>query len=132
MAVSQPTRILTAPLSSTHHVMSPPRFIAWTRWNLMWPQQRRLDNGVPHGPDLCMANHSKGPKRELDHSGDHHNSGCPSAALGLNWRHSALKFALRRFGQEAGLQVDMDPQTHDLLLRQFTAPECRVLFPKRS
>ena len=24
MAVSQPTRILTAPLSSTHHVMSPP------------------------------------------------------------------------------------------------------------
>ena len=73
---------------------------------------------------------SHGPTTSRTRTGDHHNSGCPSAALGLNWRHSALKFALRRFGQEAGLQVDMEPQTHDLLLRQFTAPECRVLFPK--
>ena len=26
----------------------------------------------------------------------------------------------------------MEPQTHDLLLRQFTAQQCRVLFPKRA
>ena len=43
-----------------------------------WPR-------APHEPDkladLYMATHSKDLKRELDHSGGHHSSGYPSAAM---------------------------------------------------
>ena len=136
LPVSPTSHILAAPMSCVHHIMTSDKFVAWMRWFLMLPQVLRLDNspvrhkaGYTH--DLCMADHASGDKRVLDHSGNHHNSGCPSASQGMHTRHSNMKYCVRRFAQDAGVECEVEPPTHKLLLDQFTLEQCRVLFPKR-
>ena len=63
----------------------------------------------------------------LDIHGNHANSGCPSAISVQSQMHSFLKWTIC---QAARCIVKNEPQTHNLLLKQFLPDECIALFPK--
>ena len=42
-----------------------------------------------------------------------------------------FKWAIYHAAKEAGCEVNMEPKTENLLLKQFTADQCKVLFPKK-
>lgn len=48
-----------------------------------------------------------------------------------NHANSGFKCDMHYSAQEAGLEVNMEPQTENLLLKQYTNQQCRVIFPKK-
>jgi hypothetical protein len=45
-------------------------------------------------------------------------------------KHSFINRVLARAGKEAGLSVRVEPDTHSLLLGEFSKSECKLIFPK--
>jgi hypothetical protein len=115
--------------------MSAAEFSSWVRFFLAIPQLTRLGNATKsvvlgYEAEQCMHRHLKNDDHLLDVHATHANSGCPSASAGLHKRHSMFKWAVYYAAQEAGCMAQMEPKTENLLLGQFSADECRALFPK--
>ena len=112
-------------------------FIAWMCFYLAIPQPARLGNAshidsLGYEAERCLQPHLKDPVQALDVHGNHANSGCPSAASGRAKRHNYMKWGVYYLAKEAGLIVNEEPQTSNLLQKQFSPVECRSLFPKKS
>jgi hypothetical protein len=128
--------LLRAPLSDPANRMTALEFVTWIRFFLSIPQLARLGNArysdqLGYHAEECLHTHFSGPRRLLDIHANHANSGCPSAAAGLHTRHSLFKWAVFYLAKEAGCSVVMEPQTANLLLKQFSAVQCRALFPAK-
>ena len=78
------------------------------------------------GPD------HRGCSRFLDADGAHAASQCPSAYDGRMMKHNYLSRVLAKAAKEAGLRVILEPDTHSLLLGEFSKVECRRIFPKNA
>jgi hypothetical protein len=148
LAHGRPTRIYVAPLSKKKHRMVPERFIAYTRFVLRIPQLQKLDNaraesGLDYHVESCIGAHTKEVKGEpdseqvraarlMDLNGNHANSNCLTTMAGRAHIHNELVNAVYDAALEAGVKAQPRPQTHVMLLNQFTAEECRTLFPRQA
>ena len=135
-ARSLSSSILRVQLSDIKNRMTQLEFVTWMRFFLRIPQLARLGNArhsieLGYQAEECFHHHQKGNKRLLDLHANHANSGCPSSAAGLSRRHTLFKWAIYYAAKEAGCEVTMEPKTENLLLKQFTADQCRALFPKK-
>ena len=127
--------LFRASLADPFNRMTRYEFTAWTRCWRALPQPERLGNAryakeLGYNAEQCLQPHLKDPNQWMDVHGNHANSGCPSAAAGRGRRHSLLKWALYYKAKEAGCIVRPEPPTKNLLLGQFSAKQCRSLFPK--
>ena len=111
-------------------------FRRWTLFALGLPQPKR---GGPmekiaeldHETERCLCKH-RGPveRLHLDLQADHACSNCPAAAAARYKLHDAVKFVIQRFAKLAELETRVEPDTFDVLQREFTAEQVRRLFPK--
>ena len=76
----------------------------------------------------CLADHHG--SKYLDADGCHASAQCPSAAAGRNKKHNYVARVIARMAKEAGLRVNVEPDTYGLLLGEFSKAECRKIFPK--
>jgi hypothetical protein len=89
-------------------------------------------------PDLdyevqkCEGDHGVRISPYLDASACHASSGCPSAALARARKHNYFMRAIVKAAQEAGVSFKCEPDTHALLLGEFTKADCKRLFPKQA
>ena len=64
--------------------------------------------------------------------GGHDNGSCGPTSHGKHKGHTLLKYVIHRFaGMVPGVRCVVEPQTHDVLLDQFSKAQCRKLFPKK-
>src|SRR4051812_27872839 len=68
----------------------------------------------------------------LDADGAHAASQCPSSYAGRMQKHNTLARVVANAAKEAGLRVSLEPDTHSLLLGEFSKLECRRIFPKKT
>ena len=68
----------------------------------------------------------------LDLHGNHAQGKCPSAMGGLHGKHKMGTKVIHDFAGEAGMLNTKEPATESLLLEEFSAPECRKLFPRHA
>ena len=79
-----------------------------------------------------MGTHAEARDTWLDLYGGHDNSSCGPTSHGKHKGHTLLKYVIHRFaGMVPGVKCVVEPQTHDVLLGQFSKTQCRKLFPKR-
>ena len=60
-------------------------------------------------------------RQELDLNGDHAFSNCPAAGAGRYSLHDLVKFVVARFAKLADLEARVEPDTFEVLQREFTA-----------
>ena len=79
-----------------------------------------------------MGTHAEARDTWLDLYGGHDNGSCGPTSHGKHKGHTLLKYVIHRFaGMVPGDKCVVEPQTHDVLLGQFSKAQCRKLFPKR-
>ena len=93
-------------------------------------QQEILKVEFDYPVQKCLVEH-KGTCQLLDANGDHASSGCPSAQHARIRKHDTIKRVVAAFAQEAGLVTRCEPDTHSLLLGEFSKADCRRIFPKQ-
>lgn len=108
---------------------------AFVRYFLGLPPLTTLFNQVnspafDYPVQRCLSVHGVNGTPFLDAAGDHANSNCPSTYLARARKHLNLIRVLVVAGQEAGLHARSEPDSHSLLLGEFSKQECRRLFPK--
>ena len=97
----------------------------------------RLGNAAPrdgfdYHMEHCLGTHAHGRDRYLDLYGSHGNGNCGPSSHGVHKGHTMMKYVYSRFGNMVpGVQVVVEPMTHKVLLDQYSAAQCRKLFPKR-
>ena len=97
----------------------------------------RLGNAAPrdgfdYQMEQCLGTHAQGRDRYLDLYGSHGNGNCGPSSHGVHKGHTMMKYVYSRFGNMVpGVQVVVEPMTHKVLLDQYSAAQCRKLFPKR-
>jgi len=60
---------------------------------------------------------------------DAHN--CTSGCHARNRKHNNIARVLAKAAKDAGLEATREPDTHGLLLEEFTKEECRRIFPRQ-
>ena len=127
--------VLQLPLSEPAFRMDPPTFIAWFRFYLRIPQLVRTTlsaDTTSLGYEAAVCGHEAcrgGPL--IDLYANHANTGkCPATLLGRAMRHNLLKWSIQYFAVLAGCLATLEPATNRLLRDQFSAEDCRRLFPK--
>lgn len=134
---ANPAIILHANLSDKLSFMTQTQFVSVARTQLMLPQIPHVgnlqDSPWPYQAEVCLNVHkgSVGEKAFLDLAGNHANSGCPASSHALHHRHKLIIRCVYYLGQEAGLEIDLEPATSNVLCGQYSPVECRHLFPKK-
>ena len=129
--------VFTARLSDKYNRLSPDEFICWTRRYLQLPPLTRLGNAAPregfdYDMEECMGDHNEGEDAWLDIYGNHGNGSCAPTMHGKHKGHTLLKWAISRFANKVpGVQCNVEPHTHDVLLGQYSEEQCKMLFPKQ-
>lgn len=60
-----------------------------------------------------------------------HASSCTSANFARTRKHNHIVRVIASMARSAGLETSVEPQTHRLLLEEFTPAQCRSIFPSR-
>jgi hypothetical protein len=103
---------------------------------LQLPPLQRLMNAEPaegydYDIERCMGDHAAGDDALLDLHGGHDNSNCAPTSQGKHAGHNMYKWTIHRFARRVpGVEVKVEPKTHEILLNQFSEERCRTLFPK--
>lgn len=128
-------RIFTTSLKyDSPFVFTNDQYLAWCRSFLGLPPANTIGNAIEHENfdypvQRCLATHL-GSSQFLDADGGHAASHCPATYAGRMKKHNYLMRVLARAAKEAGLRVASEPDTHGLLLGEFSKSECRRIFPK--
>jgi hypothetical protein len=86
-------------------------------------------DGFDYPVQRCLATHS-GTSPFLDANANHASSGCPATCHPRSQKHRNLMRVIVHAAQEAGLSTRCEPDTHSLLLGEFSQADCRRVFPK--
>ena len=123
-----------SPSKNRSKSMSTVAFVHFTRVFLGLPPLLVLGNSksnhsLGYVVETCMSQHGN-TTPELDASGDHQSSSCPSSHLAKCRTHTAMMSHIIRFADEAGALTKREPTT-DKLLPDLPRNQCARLFPKR-
>ncbi len=113
---------------------SPASYLNFCRVFLGLPPALTVGGAGPHRDfdypiQKCLAKHS-GTSMYLDASGNHASSNCPATYHHRCVKHRNIMRVIADAAQEAGLATRCEPDTHSLLLGEFSPEECRRVFPK--
>ena len=128
-------RIFATPLCfDLPFVFNNEQYLAWTRSFLGLPPASTVGNhveqkGFDYPVQKCLAVH-RCRSQFLDADGCHASAHCPAAHGALMKKHNFINRVLARAGKDAGLTVRVEPDTHSLLLGEFSKSDCRRVFPK--
>jgi hypothetical protein len=127
---SQWTRVLNADLQDTNNRVNPVYFVNSARYYLNLPPLLRPSLTQDHRPghgrvNFCCADHQV--PQHIDPTGDHAVS-CITIRKSRSNMHSALRSTVARFGREANCDVQVEPQTQDILDNKYTAAQCSTMF----
>ena len=114
----------------------PTEYINFCRFFLGLPPaitigEAKEQEGFDYPIQRCLTTHS-GTCPFLDASADHASSGCPATFYARSQKHRNIMRVLVRAAQEAGLSSRCEPDTHSLLLGEFSKADCRRVFPKAA
>ena len=114
---------------------SPASYLNFCRFFLGLPPGLTIGGAQAHRDfdypvQKCLARHS-GSCTYLDATGDHASSNCPATYHHRTVKHRNLMRVIADAAQEAGLTTRCEPDTHSLLLGEFSPEECRRVFPKQ-
>jgi hypothetical protein len=110
-------------------------YIHFCRFFLGLPPALTIGAAKPN-PDFdysvqkCLANHGVAVDPFLDAAADHASSGCPATTRARFQKHSNVMRVIISAAREAGLVTRCEPDTHSLLLEEFSKADCRRVFPK--
>ena len=128
-------RIFATPLCfDLPFVLTNEQYLAWCRSFFGLPPASTIGNHVEQkGFDCpvqkCLAVH-RCKSQFLDADGCH-AAHCPAAHGGMMKKHNFITRVLARAGKDTGLNVRVEPDTHSLLLGEFSKSDCRRIFPKQ-
>ena len=116
---------------------SPAAYVAWALFFLSLPPTPTLHNheiqpGFDYPVQRCMDKHGIHVSPFIDSGGCHASSGCPSTATSRSNKHTYISRVVVQAAMDAGLSVRVEPDTHSLLLGEFTKADCRRIFPKAA
>jgi hypothetical protein len=106
-------------------------YIAFCRFFLGLPPPITVGNAV----STSSADYPLQPC--LEHVGHYldanacHASACTAAYKARNIKHNNIVRVLSAAATEAGLEATREPDTHTLLLAEFSKEDCRRIFPKK-
>lgn len=128
-------QIFAQPITQSHNRFNTQSYLQYVRFFLGLPPALTIGGTVvssefDYPVQKCLAEH-KGTCQLLDANGDHASSGCPSAQHARIRKHDTIKRVVAAFAQEAGLVTRCEPDTHSLLLGEFSKADCRRIFPKQ-
>ena len=120
---------------STPFAFSPSSYTAWCLFFLGLPPPATLFNhevqeGFDYPVQRCLGKHGVHTVPFLDAGGCHAASGCKSAIGARSKKHMYLARVVIQAAKDAGLNVVAEPDTHGLLLGEFSRADCRRIFPK--
>jgi len=129
-------RIFSMSLKHDQPFVNNNQYISWCLAFLGLPPANTLGNasgqeGYDYPAQRCMARH-RGSTHFLDVDGAHAAGFCPASHAGRLQKHRNLAHVLAKAAKEAGLRVTLEPDTHSLLLGEFSKFECRRIFPRRA
>jgi hypothetical protein len=137
-SISEATRIFSEPFHSAKlpFNISHQEYIAWTRFFLGLPPPITIGGAeevvtLDYKAQRCQSDHGVHVPPYLDANADHASSNCPSTYLARNKKHALFVRVLVKAAQDAGLKTRCEPDSHTLLLGEFSKPDCRRLFPRR-
>jgi hypothetical protein len=115
-------------------VLTNEQYIAWTRSFLGLPPANTIGNQTEqkdfdYPVQTCLALH-RVASPFLDADGCHASANCPATYGGRMKKHNFIVRVLARAAKDAGLRVREEPDTHGLLLGEFSKAQCRRIFPK--
>ena len=123
-----------SPSKNRSKSMSTVAFVHFTRLFLGLPPVLVLGNAVSNQDlgyvvETCMSQHGN-TVPELDASGNHQASSCPSSHLAKCRTHTSIMTHIIRFAEEAGALTKREPTT-DKLLPDLPKNQCARLFPRK-
>ena len=89
-----------------------------------------MQEGFDYPVQRCLSKHGVHTVPFLDAGGCHAASGCKSAVAARSKKHMYLTRVVVQAAKDAGLNVTAEPDTHGLLLGEFSKADCRRIFPK--
>jgi hypothetical protein len=127
---SQWTRILRADLHDRYNRVEPAKFVHAARYHLGLPPLLRPNLAHEavggHGQaNMCCAGHDV--PQHIDPTGDHAVA-CLTTRKSRAAMHNNFRSLVARFAREAGCDVEVEPNTQDVLYNAFSADECRLMF----
>ena len=128
-------RIFATPLCfALPFVFTNEQYLAWSRSFLGLPPASTIGNhveekGFDYPVQRCLAVH-RGRSQFLDADGCHAAAHCPATYGARMKKHNFITRVLARAGKDAELSVRVEPDTHSLLLGEFSKSDCRRVFPK--
>jgi len=129
-------RIFSEPLKKLDQLLNfgPGPYTNFCRFFLCLPPAITIGEPMPRpGFDYpvqkCLAHHS-GISPFLDAHANHASSGCPATIHPRNVKHRGLMRVIKTAADAAGLHTRYEPDTHSLLLGEFSKADCRRVFPK--
>ena len=122
---------------SVPFAFSPSSYVSWCLFFLGLPPPSTLYNhevqeGFDYPVQRCLGKHGVHTVPFLDAGGCHAASGCRSAVGARSKKHMYLSRVVVQAALEAGLAVRTEPDTHSLLIGEFSKADCRRIFPKYS
>ena len=129
-------RIFSEPLKKLDQLLNfgPAPYTNFCRFFLCLPPattigEPRPQPGFDYPVQKCLATH-RGSSPFLDANGNHASSNCPATMYPRNQKHRGLMRVINNAAKVAGLQTRYEPDTHSLLLGEFSKADCRLVFPK--
>jgi hypothetical protein len=135
---TQMGRIFSTPLDRAFSFnFGPSIYIAFVRFYLGLPPPVTVGGltkqpGFDYSVQRCLASHGVHVSPFLDANGTHASANCPATQQERHKKHNALLRVIKVASREAGLTVSCEPDTHALLLCEFSKPDCRRIFPKAT
>jgi hypothetical protein len=126
--------IFSEPIRQADADFNPARYIHFTRFFLGLPPATtiggsQLQAEFDYPVQKCLATHG-GASSFLDAAANHASSKCPATFQARQQKHQALERVIVTAAQQAGLTARVEPDTHSLLLGEFSKVDCRRVFPK--
>jgi len=90
-----------------------------------------IQDGFDYPVQKCLAAHGRHVCPYLDANANHASSKCPSAGKAVMVKHRNVIDVLANAAREAGLETKKEPDTHSLLLGEFSKTDCRRVFPSK-
>ena len=128
--------IFSEPIKQAEADFNAARYTHFTRFFLGLPPCITIGGAQLHGDfdypvQKCLATHG-GACPYLDSSANHASSKCPATFQARQQKHQGLMRVIVSAAQQAGLTPRIEPDTHSLLLGEFSKADCRRVFPKAT
>jgi endogenous inhibitor of DNA gyrase (YacG/DUF329 family) len=129
-------RIFSEPIKSFGVGFGNDAYVAFCRHFLGLPPPvtiggETLQDGFDYPVQKCLSTHGKHVCPFLDANANHASSKCPSTGKAVMIKHRNIMDVLANAGREAGLETKTEPDTHSLLLGEFSKADCRRVFPSK-